>query len=165
MADASGFEARLNFEEFAEDFRHVIHYLEKQKNLMDAHMVDFFTLDHWESILPQQTREDLELLASEQVQIVSLPNAFDQKSEIVKNCGESLRQFLTEAAQAQLKSFSWLRQRQDFLSNCRVNFISHIMAPKKSYEVEIMSNVINTLATQFQVSKVHVGHYVFYYTM
>ncbi|XP_068711394.1 probable methyltransferase-like protein 25 [Montipora foliosa] len=121
---------------------------------MDAHMVDFFTLDHWESILPQQTREDLELLASEQVQIVSLPNAFDQKSEIVKNCGESLRQFLTEAAQAQLKSFSWLRERQDFLSNCRVNFISHIMAPKKSYEVEIMSNVINTLATQFQVSKI-----------
>ena len=42
--------------DFFTNFQHVISFLEKQKELMDAHMVDFFISAHWETLL----REKLE---------------------------------------------------------------------------------------------------------
>lgn len=142
----------VDFEHFSRDFQSVIHYLEAQRELMDAHMVDYFTWNHWESLLPRQIRNDLELLSLQQLE--SLPTACNHESENFDSFGKNLKQFLTEARQAQLKSFSWLRDRREFSSEVKVNFISHIMTPKKSYEVEIMSGVVDRLATQFQVSKV-----------
>ena len=152
MAAGTCLEPFLNFEDFSKDFQRVIHYLQKHKKLMDAHMVDFFAESHWESLLPLKMREDLELLSREE--LASLPTAFEGESEIVRKCGESLKQFLKEASQNQLKNFSWLKGKQDFLSHYKVHFVSHIMNPKKSYEVEVMSDVINTLATQFHVHQV-----------
>ncbi|XP_074612813.1 putative methyltransferase-like protein 25 [Acropora palmata] len=152
MASATCLEPFLNFEDFSKDFQQVIHYLQKHKRLMDAHMVDFFSESHWESLLPLKMREDLELLSREE--LASLPTAFEGESEILRKCGESLKQFLTEASQNQLKSFSWLKGKQGFLSHDKVHFVSHIMNPKKSYEVEVMSDVINTLATQFHVRQI-----------
>lgn len=141
-----------NFELFTGDFLQVINYLEAQRELMDAHMVDFFTSNHWESLLPRQIRDDLALLSHEE--LVSLPTACSHESENFEKFGENLKQFLTEAKNAQLKNFSWLKDIRDFSSKCKVKFIPHIMTPKKSYEVEIMSDVINRLTAQFQVSKV-----------
>ena len=142
----------LNFTNVSSDFQHVINYLEAQRELMDAHMVDYFTLNHWESLLPRQIREDLESLSHQE--LASLPTACYHDSENFEQFGENLKQFLTEAKLAQLKSFSWLKDETDFSSECKVNFISHIMTPKKSYEVEIMSNAVHRLATQFHVSRV-----------
>lgn len=130
---------------------------------MDAHMVDFFSESHWESLLPLKMRKDLELLSSEE--LASLPTAFEGESEILTKCGESLKQFLTEASQNQLKSFSWLKEKQGFLSHDKVHFVSHIMNPKKSYEVEVMSDVINTLATQFHVRQVSTFFFFHLYTL
>jgi len=141
-----------NFELFTGDFLQVINYLEAQRELMDAHMVDFFTSNHWESLLPRQIRDDLALLSHEE--LVSLPTACSHESENFEKFGENLKQFLTEAKNAQLKNFSWLKDIRDFSSKCKVKFIPHIMTPKKSYEVEIMSDVINRLAAQFQASKI-----------
>ena len=152
MASGTCLEPFLNFEDFSKDFQQVIHYLQKQKKVMDAHMVEFFSESHWESLLPLKMREDLEPLSSEE--LASLPTAFEGESEILRKCGGSLKQFLTEASQNQLKSFSWLKGKQGFLSHDKVQFVSHIMNPKKSYEVEVMSDVINTLATQFHVRQV-----------
>ena len=146
----------LKFDDFCRAFQRVIKYLETHKELMDAHMVDFFTSAHWETLLPRQIREDLELLQHED--LTALPTACNHESEIFDKFGENLKQFLTEATQAQLKSFSWVRDGRDFSSECKVNFIPHkIMTPKKSYEVEVMSDIINRLSTQFQVRKVR-GH-------
>ena len=141
----------LNCDDFSTNFQHVINYLEKQKEVMDAHMVDFFTSSHWESLLPRQIREDLELLSPQQ--LASLPTACNHEPGEI-DLGENLKQFLAEASKAQLKSFPWLRERREFSNDRKVNFISHIMTPKKSHEVEAMSDVVNSLATQFQVSKV-----------
>ena len=139
--------------DFSTNFQHVISYLEKQKELMDAHMVDFFTSAHWETLLPRKIREDLELLSPQQ--LASLPTACNHESgEIADNFGENLKHFLAEATKAQLKSFSWVREGREFSSDRKVHFISHIMTPKKSHEVEVMSDVVNSLATQFLLSKV-----------
>ena len=138
---------------FYRDFKHVINYLETQKQLMDAHMVDFFTLNHWETLLPRNIREDLESLP--QLLLTSLPNACTE-SEDFERFGENLKRFLKEARLAQLKSFSWVKDQKEFTSESRVDLISHIMTPKKSYEVDVMSDAINRLVKQFQVSKVNI---------
>ena len=138
---------------FYQDFKHVINYLKTQKQLMDAHMVDFFTSNHWETLLPRNIREDLELLP--QLLLTSLPNACTE-SEDFERFGENLKRFLKEARLAQLKSFSWVKDQKEFTSESRVDFISHIMTPKKSYEVDVMSDAINRLVKQFQVSKVNI---------
>ena len=138
---------------FYRDFKHVINYLEEEKQLMDAHMVDFFTSNHWETLLPRNIREDLESLP--QQLLTSLPNACPE-SKHFERLGENLKRFLKEARLAQLKSFSWVTDQKDFTSERRADFISHIMTPKKSYEVDVMSDVINRFAKQFQVNKVHV---------
>lgn len=151
MAAKQAFEL-LSFDDFCRAFQRVIKYLETHRELMDAHMVDFFTSAHWETLLPRQIREDLELLQYEDLS--ALPTACNHESEIFDKFGENLKQFLTEATQAQLKSFSWVRDGREFSSECKVNFIPHIMTPKKSYEVEVMSDIINRLSTQFQVRKV-----------
>lgn len=140
-------------EHFDRDFKHVVNYLEAQIQLMDAHMVDFFTSNHWETLLPRQIREDLESLSEQQ--LLRLPTAC-HKSEDFKNFGDNLKKFLTEAAEAQLTSFAWVKDQQEFASESKVEFISHIMTPKKSYEVDVMSDVINRLAKRFQVTKVNV---------
>ena len=138
---------------FHRDFKHVINYLETQKQLMDAHMVDFLTSNHWETLLPRNIREDLESLP--QQQLTSLPNACTESKDF-ERFGENLKKFLKEARQAQLRSFSWVKDQKEFTSEKRVDFISHIMTPKKSYEVDVMSDVINQLVKQFQVSKVKI---------
>jgi len=138
---------------FHRDFKLVINYLETQKQLMDAHMVDFFTLNHWETLLPRNIREDLESLP--QLLLTSLPNACTE-SEDFERFGENLKRFLKEARLAQLKSFSWVKDQKEFTSESRVDFIPHIMTPKKSYEVDVMSDAINRLVKQFQVSKVNI---------
>ena len=139
--------------DFFTNFQLVISFLEKQKELMDAHMVEFFISAHWETLLPRKIREDLELLSPQQ--LGSLPTACNHESgEITDSFGENLKHFLVEATKAQLKSFPWLREGREFSSDRKVNFISHIMTPKKSHEVEVMSDVVNSLATQFLVSKV-----------
>lgn len=151
MAAKQAFEL-LSFDDFCRAFQRVIKYLERHRELMDAHMVEFFTSAHWETLLPRQIREDLELLQYEDLS--ALPTACNHESEIFDKFGENLKQFLTEATQAQLKSFSWVTDGREFSSECKVNFIPHIMTPKKSYEVEVMSDIINRLSTQFQVRKV-----------
>lgn len=151
MAAKQAFEL-LSFDDFCRAFQRVIKYLETHRELMDAHMVEFFTSAHWETLLPRQIREDLELLQYEDLS--ALPTACNYESEIFDKFGENLKQFLTEATQAQLKSFSWVTDGREFSSECKVNFIPHIMTPKKSYEVEVMSDIINRLSTQFQVRKV-----------
>ena len=138
---------------FYRDFKHVINYLETQKQLIDAHMVDFFTSNHWETLLPRNIREDLESLP--QQQFTSLPNACTDSKDF-ERFGENLKKFLKEARQAQLRSFSWVKDQEEFTSENRVDFISHIMTPKKSYEVDVMSDVINRLVEKFQVSKVKI---------
>ena len=138
---------------FYRDFKYLINYLETQKQLMDAHMVDFFTSNHWETLLPRNIREDLESLP--QQQFTSFPNACTGTKDF-ERFGENLKKFLKEARQAQLRSFSWVKDQKEFTSENRVDFISHIMTPKKSYEVDVMSDVINRLAKQFQVSKVKI---------
>ncbi|XP_020604835.1 methyltransferase-like protein 25 isoform X2 [Orbicella faveolata] len=136
---------------FYRDFKHVINYLETQKQLMDAHMVDFFTSNHWETLLPRNIRQDLESLP--QHQLTSLPNACTESTDF-ERFGENLKTFLKDARLAQLKSFSWVKDQKEFTSENRVDFISHIMTPKKSYEVDVMSDVINRLVKQFQVTKI-----------
>lgn len=155
----------LQFEQFYRDFKHVVDYLEAQRQIMDAHMVDFFTWNHWETLLPQQIREDLESLS--QQQLASLPAACSlYESEDFQRLGENLKIFLTDASQAQLKSFSWVKDQKEFTSESKVDFISHIMTPKKSYEVNVMSDVINGLAKRFQVSKVNIIiHGFFHFTV
>ena len=138
---------------FYRDFKHVINYLETQKLLMDAHMVDFFTSNHWETLLPRNMRQDLESLP--QQQLTSLPNACKEFKDF-ERFGENLKRFLKEASQAQLNNFSWVKDQKEFTSESRVDFISHIMTPKKSYEVDVMSDVINRLVRQFQVNKVNI---------
>lgn len=147
---------------FYRDFKHVINYLEAQKQLMDAHMVDFFTSNHWETLLPRNIREDLESVP--QQQLTSLPTGCTESKDF-ERFGENLKKFLTEASEAQLKSFSWVKDQKEFTSESRVDFISHIMTPKKSYEVDVMSDVINRLVKRFQVSKVHIpfsGPHIFF---
>lgn len=148
---------------FYRDFKHVINYLETQKQLMDAHMVDFFTSNHWETLLPKNIRQDLESLP--QHQLTSLPNACTESTDF-ERFGENLKTFLKDARLAQLKSFSWVKDQKEFTSENRVDFISHIMTPKKSYEVDVMSDVINRLVKQFQVTKVNIpfsGPPLFYF--
>jgi len=150
---------------FHRDFKHVISYLETQKQLMDAHMVDFFTSNHWETLLPRNIREDLESLPQEQ--LTSLPNACAESKDF-ERFGENLKKFLKEVSLAQLKSFSWVKDQKEFASESRVDFISHIMTPKKSYEVDVMSDVINRLVKQFQLSKVKIpfpGSPLFYFVL
>lgn len=142
----------MNFELFLTDFQHVIDYLETQRKLMDAHMVDYFTSNHWETLLPLQIRRDLESLSP--LELASLPTACNDESENFDNVGHHLKNFLNEAKMAQLKSFSWLKDAKEFSSELKVDFISHIMSPKKSYEVEVMSDVVHRMATQFNVRKV-----------
>ena len=40
----------MNYEDISSDFKHVINYLEAQRELMDAHMLDYFTSYHWETL-------------------------------------------------------------------------------------------------------------------
>lgn len=138
-------------EHFYRDFKRVVSYLEAQKPLMDAHMVDFFTSSHWDTLLSRETREDLESLSEQQ--LTRLPSACTE-SEDFKTLGENLKNFLTEATQAQLKSFAWVKDQKDFASESKVDLISHIMTPKKAYEVDVMSDVINCLVKRFQANKV-----------
>ena len=142
----------MNFQLFLRDFQHVIDYLGTQRKLMDAHMVDYFTSNHWETLLPLQIRKDLESLSP--LELASLPTACNDESETFDNVGHHLKNFLNEAKMAQLKSFSWLKDAKEFSSELKVGFISHIMSPKKSYEVEVMSDVVHRMATQFNVRKV-----------
>ena len=155
MATSEGTDCS-SFEHFHRDFKLVVNYLEAHKELMDAHMVDFFTFNHWKTLLSQQIREDLESLSQEQ--LTSLPActvACNLESKEYKTLGEHLKIFLAEAGQAQLKSFAWVKDQNEFTSESKVNFISHIMTPKKSYEVDIMADVISGLAKRFQVCKVN----------
>lgn len=146
--------SEISEEQFYKDFKRVVNYLEAQKQLMDAHMVDFFTSNHWETLLPRQIREDLVSLSEQQLSW--LPTACINESVDFDNFGENLKHFLTEATQAQLKSFAWVKEQKVFASEGKVDFISHNMTPKKSYEVDVMSDVINRLVERFQVSKVNV---------
>ena len=143
-----------NFDHLNEDIRRLIAYLEAKKELMDAHMVEYFTSNHWESLLSPQLREDLESLTHEQ--LIHLPTvAYDNTSEEYRTLGEHLKTFLEKARQAQLKSFTWVKDQKEFTSENKVNFISDIMTPKKSYEVDVMSDVVGRLAKRFQVNKVN----------
>ncbi|XP_078359527.1 putative methyltransferase-like protein 25 isoform X1 [Oculina patagonica] len=144
--------SEISEEQFYKDFKRVVNYLEAQKQLMDAHMVDFFTSNHWETLLPRQIREDLESLSEQQLSW--LPTACVNESVDFDNFGENLKHFLTEATRAQLKSFAWVKEQKEFASEGKVDFISHNMTPKKSYEVDVMSDVINRLVERFQVSKI-----------
>ncbi|XP_022806355.1 methyltransferase-like protein 25 isoform X2 [Stylophora pistillata] len=142
-----------NFDHLNEDIRRLLAYLEAKKELMDAHMVEYFTSNHWESLLSPQLREDLESLTHEQ--LIHLPTvAYDNTSEEYRTLGEHLKTFLEKARQAQLKSFTWVKDQKEFTSENKVNFISHIMTPKKSYEVDVMSDVVGRLAKRFQVNKI-----------
>ena len=140
------------FDDLARDFKHVLDYVHTIKEIMNAHMVDFFTLNHWDTLLSPRMRGELESLLNEE--LTSLPSLVNDVDCGAEYLGLELREFVLKAKKAQLKSFPWVKDRKHFSSDGRLNFISHIMTPKKSYEVEVMSDVIYSLTETFQVNKV-----------
>ena len=145
-----------NCNQFFLDFRRVIDYVEAHRHLIDAHMVDFFTSNHWETLVTPELRKDLLKLSEDE--LCSLHSIEIEDSRKTENFGETILDFVRQARRSQLGCFSWVKERREYASGKVRDFISHVMAPKKAYEVETMADVVYTLSRKYVSPKVSDGN-------
>ena len=128
-------------------------YLESHVDILDSHMVDFFTQNLWETLLSSEMRENLLSLSSDELS--SLPSSTSAPLGQVTGTS-SLMKFVTSAKEHQLSSWSWVKNGGIFTEDkdYKPPFVDFCMKPKKSYEVELMSNVVNCLASNYNIKKV-----------
>lgn len=124
-------------------------YLDKHKGILDSHMVDFFTENLWETLLTPEIRKNLLCLSSDELSsLPSLVTSSTRRNDLVE--------FVKSAKAHQLMSWDWVNCRDGFIrgNNDKPPFIDYCMKPKKSYEVDLMSEVVNSLAEQFNIRTV-----------
>lgn len=155
MAAEMVVEDELDFAQFLLDFKRVKTYLDAQKSIIDAHIVDFFTSNHWDTLVSPNLAGDL--LKLSETQLCSLHSISVDLLRNAEFYGNDLLDFIVAARSSQLKSFSWLKDRCEFASGKERDFISHVMAPKKAYEVKAMADVVYFLSEKYSVRKVRVA--------
>ncbi|XP_031574064.1 methyltransferase-like protein 25 [Actinia tenebrosa] len=161
MADVEeSFASRLK-----SDLSRIKDFLVENENIINAHNVDFFTKDLWNTCLPKGIRDDLDKLSVEEV--ASLPSLFLQGMEnpegcssgVLKQCS-NLVDLLSRVRSVHLRSFPHVQEGQyfkrglDIVGKHASALSSFMMSPKKAYEVDVMSQAVHDLVQRTKVDKV-----------
>ncbi|XP_058799403.1 probable methyltransferase-like protein 25 [Phymastichus coffea] len=124
-------------------FIKIISVLEKYKNLVDCHLVDFFIDDLWNKFMP----DDLKHYIEENGQIVI--NEFEIYNDLYQNENSQLQKFLKTISLLRLENCSGVCLRKDFmnrLNNVKIPFYQspelEFMKVKKWHEVSIYTKAI-----------------------
>ncbi|KAK3730266.1 hypothetical protein QZH41_005247 [Actinostola sp. cb2023] len=155
MADGKDF-----FERIKSDLSRIMQFLISKELIINAHNVDYFTTNLWETCLPQDIRDDLDKLTENE--IASLPSLcvqwIDRADDLsigTLQCCPNLLNLFTDIREHHLKSLRYVLKSEyiEGLNDERV-LTSFMMNPKKAYEVEVMSQAVCDLVQKTKAKKV-----------
>lgn len=120
----------------------LIDFLGEHQAIIDCHIVDFLWANHWENILPNALREELEENITEIMQNIHV--ILSGSSCDYRNLGN----FLRNARKHSLEEFSECGTLEDLLPNEAIQSLRVVdfMSPKKQHEVRnlfVSSSIIS----------------------
>uniref|UniRef100_A0A1B0C8U1 Methyltransferase domain-containing protein n=2 Tax=Lutzomyia longipalpis TaxID=7200 RepID=A0A1B0C8U1_LUTLO len=134
-----------------EKLREIVGFLEQHQGIIDCHMVDFLWAKHWDNLIPDALREELEVNAK-----VIKENIHEILSGSSKCDYKHLREFLSDARKHSLEEFSECKTLEDLLQDKETPSLRVVdfMTPKKQHEVKLASSLISWLCRDSKASVV-----------
>ncbi|XP_076824615.1 putative methyltransferase-like protein 25 [Clavelina lepadiformis] len=151
---------------------HIQQYITKYGELGNAHMVEYFTKDHWNNLLPQDLRTDLMKLSVDQLYTLPLELScsnvknFEKDPKATVSIGKTLLSFIQESKVCHLGAQDILTNINDLKSALNYTRTGQMdkqlanvkskeyMCQKKAHEITEMSPVIDALCCHCNTSKV-----------
>lgn len=127
----------------------IYEFLDRFRGIADAHMVDFFTYDQWQSQLDDAMAKQLLLLSDEELS--QMPSG---KWSPAQQIPSQLDSIVNQAAQFSLQVVIKDNFYHTLQENLDGKFINLCMNAKKCHEVERLSCVTAMLLKEHNVSKV-----------
>ena len=127
----------------------IYEFLDTFRGIANAHMVDFFTYDQWQSQLDDAMAKQLLLLSDEELS--QMPNG---KWSPAQHIPSQLDWIVNQAAQFSLQAIIKDNFYQTIQENLDGTFVNLCMNSKKCHEVERLSYAIAMLLKEHNVSKV-----------
>lgn len=155
MADEVEYVSQVNT-----DLIRIRHFLDSKQVIINAHNVDFYTKNLWDTCLSQEIRNDLQTLTMHDIAELPLKccqwieNPDPEAIGGLRRCS-SLLEFFTDIRNHHLKNLPYVRKSDYYEGLVQDSILtSFMMSPKKSYEVGVMSQAVYDLVQKAQAKKV-----------
>ena len=136
-------------------------FLEPFKELINCHMVDVLTKNHWKTFIPEVIQSEIKCIED----IKSSINFFwtqreDQEDENLVEKHKSLLQFLQHSNSYQLDNFEYCLNIEKLILKLEEHKIPYeaglnlkikdFMSEKKNHEIEVAASIIATLSNKLE---------------